>query len=110
MTQQLLKKELFVVSKIYIESFQSLLPEKEYEMLQSAIASQGFLDLLNKMVEVYAQYLSEEELLFLLNNFKESKPILTTLLQNMPSIVQTMTEAFETFQEDLHLIGEEYAT
>ena len=109
MTLQLLKKEFFVTSMAYVQSLEPLLPQKEYEMLNKTCTSQAFLNVIEKIVEVYGEYLTEDQLLFLLNNFKESKPIINTLLANMPAIVETMTEAMDTLQQDLHFIGEEYA-
>ena len=107
MTQQLLKKELYTTTIAYLQSVQTIIPQQEYEELMSACQSQAFLNLINEMTDVYADYLDESQLLYLVQNFKESRPILTALMSNMPAIVERMTNAFETLKEDISS-GREY--
>ena len=90
MTNQILKKEMFNLSIQCIESLKTLMPKQEYNQAIELMQSQKFLNLIDKIVSIYAKYLSEEEMLYILNSFKESEAILKSLIKNMPAIVLEM--------------------
>lgn len=90
MIKQILKKEIYTLSIEYLQSLKEVLPEAEFDQLQKMMESQKFLNLIDKIVSIYAKYLNESQIQHMLSSFQQSKPIFRTLIRNMPAIVVEM--------------------
>lgn len=105
MTNQILKKEMFTLSMEYIESLKTLMSEEEYSQAIKLMQSQKFLNLIDKLVSIYAKYLDQDQMAYILSSFQQSKPILRALIKNMPAIVLEMDSFLK--EEKLFDIPEE---
>ena len=90
MNKQILKKEMYTLSMEYLQSLEEVMPQAEFNQALELMQSQKFLLLIDKIVSIYAKYLDQDQMAYIVSSFQQSKPIFRTLIKNMPAIVIEM--------------------